>query len=88
MLKSYWPQATAVNACIKNEAETADVSVLLAVHQPSPLVQRNAGTNITTPATEKDLLEAFLTNDVPCGRVGCTDHRAVWRWQVAHHPLA
>lgn len=67
MLKSYWPQATAVNACIKNEAETADVSVLLAVHQPSPLVQRNAGTNLTTPATEKDLLEAFLTNDVPGG---------------------
>lgn len=67
MLKNYWPQAAAVNACIKNEAETADISVLLAVHQPSPLVQRNAGTNLTTAATEKDLLDAFLTNDVPGG---------------------
>lgn len=67
MLKNYWPQAAAVNACIKNEAETADISVLLAVHQPSPLVQRNAGTNLTTAATEKDLLEAFLSSDVPGG---------------------
>ena len=67
MLKDYWPQAAAVNACIKNEAETADISVLLAVHQPSPLVQRNAGTNLTTPATEKELLDAFLTSDVPGG---------------------
>lgn len=67
MLRNYWPQAAAVNACIKNEAETADISILLAVHQPSPLVQRNAGTNLTTAATEKDLLEAFLTDDVPGG---------------------
>ncbi|MBB4423903.1 type II secretory pathway predicted ATPase ExeA [Bradyrhizobium sp. CIR48] len=67
MLTNYWPQAAAVNACIKNEAETADISVLLAVHQPSPLVQRNAGTNLETLATEKDLLDAFLTNDVPGG---------------------
>ena len=32
MLEKYWPEADQVNACIKNEAETADVSVLLAVH--------------------------------------------------------
>ena len=64
---SYWPNAAAVNACIKNEAETAEVSVLLAVHQPSPLVQRNAGTRLVTPSTEKDLLDSFITDNVPGG---------------------
>jgi hypothetical protein len=67
MLQRYWPQAAEVNACIKNEAETADVAVLLAVHQPSPLVARNAGTLIETPATETELLSAFLTEHVPSG---------------------
>ncbi len=67
MLDSYWPSETAINACIKNEAETADVSVLLAVHQPSPLVQRHATTGNITPATEKDLLDSFLTDNVPTG---------------------
>ena len=67
MLESYWPKAAAVNACIKNEAETAEVSVLLAVHQPSPLIQRNAGTGIVTQSTERDLLDAFTTDNVPGG---------------------
>ncbi|WP_373085901.1 protein DpdH [Sneathiella sp.] len=67
MLESYWPKAPAVNACIKNEAETADVSVLLAVHQPSQLARRSAATGNSTPATEKDLLDAFLTDNVPSG---------------------
>ena len=67
MLESYWPTAAAVNACIKNEAETAGVSVLLAVHQPSPLVQRSVGTGFLTPASEIDLLEAFITDNVPGG---------------------
>lgn len=67
MLEKYWPEADEVNACIKNEAETADVSVLLAVHQPAPLTTRNAGTNIETAASEKSLLDAFLSDDVPGG---------------------
>ena len=67
MLERYWPEADQVNACIKNEAETADVSVLLAVHQPSQLTTRNAGTNIETPASEQELLDAFLSEDVPGG---------------------
>lgn len=67
MLERYWPQSEQVNACIKNEAETADVSVLLAVHQPTPLTTRNAGTNIETPASEQELLDAFLSDDVPGG---------------------
>lgn len=67
MLEKYWPEADHVNACIKNEAETADVSVLLAVHQPSQLTTRNAGTNIEEPASEQQLLDAFLFDDVPGG---------------------
>lgn len=67
MLERYWPEAEQVNACIKNEAETADVSVLLAVHQPTPLTTRNAGTNIESPASEQELLDAFLSEDVPGG---------------------
>ena len=67
MLESYWPKASSVNACIKNEAETADVSVLLAVHQPAPLVQRSASSGNITPSTEQDLLDAFLTENVPTG---------------------
>ena len=35
MIDAYWPNAAQVTACIKNEAETADVAVLLAVHQLS-----------------------------------------------------
>jgi hypothetical protein len=66
-LARYWPGAAEVDACIKNEAETADVAVLLAVHQPSPLVARSAGTLHESPATEADLLAAFLTDHVPGG---------------------
>jgi len=67
MLGSYWPKAAAVNACIKNEAETAHVSVLLAVHQPSPLVKRDTADGSLTPSTEMELLEAFMTDNVPGG---------------------
>jgi hypothetical protein len=66
-LERYWPQASQVDACIKNEAETADVAVLLAVHEPTPLIVRNVGTLLETPATEADLLSAFLTDHVPGG---------------------
>jgi hypothetical protein len=71
MLESYWPNADAVNACIKNEAETADVSVLLAVHQPTPLMTRAAVTNREGPTTEKQLLDAFLSDDLPGGYLLC-----------------
>jgi hypothetical protein len=71
MLDTYWPKADAVNACIKNEAETADVSVLLAVHQPTPLIARAAVTNRETAATEKQLLDFFLSDDVPSGYILC-----------------
>lgn len=67
MLERYWPEAAQVNACIKNEAETADVAVLLAVHQPSPLTTRDVGSGLPTAVTEEDLLSAFLTDNVPGG---------------------
>lgn len=67
MVETYWPGAASVNACIKNEAETADVAVLLAVHQASPLTTRDVGSGIETVVSEEDLLEAFLTDDVPGG---------------------
>jgi len=67
MLEKYWPETNQVNACIKNEAETADVSVLLAVHQPTLLTTRNAGTNIEAPVSEQELLDGFLSDDVPGG---------------------
>ncbi len=59
MLERYWPDADQVNACIKNEAETADVSVLLAVHQASQLTTRNAGTNIEAPAMSTSFTESL-----------------------------
>ncbi|RYG87877.1 MAG: hypothetical protein EON59_06105, partial [Alphaproteobacteria bacterium] len=67
MLTNYWPTASQVNACIKNEAETADVAVLLAVHQPSPLTTRDVGSGLETAVSENDLLKAFLSDDVPGG---------------------
>lgn len=71
MLEGYWPAADEVNACIKNEAETADVSILLAVHQPTPLIARAAVTNRESVVTEKQLLDFFLTDDVPSGYILC-----------------
>ena len=67
MLDLYWPKAKDVNACIKNEAETADVAVLLAVHQPSPLTTRDVGSGAQTVVSEANLLDAFLTDNVPGG---------------------
>jgi hypothetical protein len=51
----------AINQCIRTEAEAADDAVLLAVHEPIPLLVREAGTGIEEFKSEKDLLGAFLT---------------------------
>ena len=67
MLNVYWPSYEEINNCIKAEAETASDAVLLAVHQPTPLSKREAGAFVETPVTEHDLLEAFLTEDLPEG---------------------
>lgn len=67
MLENYWPTETQTNTCIKNEAETAGIAVLLAVHQPSALTTIDVGSGVATPVSEDDLLEAFLTDNVPGG---------------------
>ena len=66
-LERFWPEFEQINACIKNEAETADVSVLLAVHQSVQLIKHDAGTNIETLASERELLDTFLSDNVPSG---------------------
>jgi hypothetical protein len=67
VLLPYWPSLTEINRCIKTEAESASDAVLLAVHQETPLTIREAFSDENSPATEKDLLEAFLTDDMPEG---------------------
>jgi hypothetical protein len=68
-LKKYWPSHEEVNRCIKREAETASDAVLLAVHQNTPLVFRNAGSDIEFERDENQLLESFLTKDLPSGNL-------------------
>ena len=67
MLDRYWPRQEEIDRCIKAEAETAFEAVLLAVHQPMPLRVRNAGSQLETPATELNVLETFLTPNLPEG---------------------
>lgn len=66
-LLPYWPEKEEINRCIKTEAETASDAVLLAVHQETPLSIRNAGSTSKSPATEGDLLDSFLSPDLPEG---------------------
>lgn len=66
-LLNYWPTAEEVNSCIKPEAEGAPESVLLAVHQPSPLSYRQLPSGEKLPASEDDLYEYFMTANVPTG---------------------
>jgi hypothetical protein len=59
-LIDYWPSIKEVNQCIRTEAEAADDAVLLAVHEPTPLFVREAGTGAQETKTESDLLDEFL----------------------------
>jgi AAA domain len=67
ILSSYWPTQDQINRCIKTEAETASDAVLLAVHQETPLYVRNAGSHTKRSVKERDMLEDFLTQDLPEG---------------------
>lgn len=67
MVLHYWPDQDSVNACIKNEAETADDAVILAVHRPSIILRRAEGSETQTRMSEKDLLDAFTSDNVPGG---------------------
>ena len=66
-LLGYWPSLQEIDGCIKAEAETAPDAVLMAVHQTPPLVIRDAGTVRERVTTERKLLDAFLTPNVPEG---------------------
>jgi hypothetical protein len=66
-LSLYWPTREEISHCIRSEAETVDEAVLLAVHQPTPLVRREVGSQIERPATDQDLLRQFITDDLPTG---------------------
>lgn len=63
----YWPTREEVNNCVKAEAESASDAVLLAVHQPMSLLRRDEGSGVESQVSEHELLEAFLTDDLPQG---------------------
>lgn len=66
-LIDYWPTASEVNACIKPEAEGTSEAVLMAVHQPAPIVYRLAKSTEEIPTSEDELFEHFLSEDVATG---------------------
>lgn len=64
-LSNYWPTTAEVDACIKNEAETAAEAVLLAVHRKVEFVVELSGHQ--SEKNEDHLLKEFLTPNVPSG---------------------
>lgn len=69
-LLSLWPSETSVRACIKSEAEAIDEAVFLAVHQPMRFQRRDVGAGgSTVTRSESDLLDEFLTPNLPEGRL-------------------
>lgn len=66
-LSRYWPIRDEINRCIKAEAESASDAVLLAVHQAMPLLRRDEGSGVESQVSEHELLEAFLSDDLPQG---------------------
>jgi hypothetical protein len=63
----YWPTHEEIERCIKSQAESADVAVLLAVHQETPLSVRNVSGSGDAATTETEFLNAFLTPSLPEG---------------------
>lgn len=68
-LLNFWPSTEEINRCIKAEAESAHESLILAVHQSTPLAMRATATGdrVEHAVTEQQLLNAFLTQDLPTG---------------------
>lgn len=66
-LLQYWPTSDEINTCIKHEAEGAHDAVLLAVHRPSPLTYKLISSGEKFEASEEDLFEYLITDDVPSG---------------------
>jgi hypothetical protein len=70
LLLNLWPTEAEVRACIKQEAEAIDEAVLLAVHQPMRFQRRDVGAGgATITRSEDDLLDEFLTPNLPEGRL-------------------
>lgn len=59
-LDRYWPEQKNVAECIRTEAEAVHDAVLLAVHEPGPLITRSATGAVERGATEGELLEALM----------------------------
>jgi hypothetical protein len=70
-LLTYWPRQEDVSACVKTDAEASSEAVSLAVHQPMTFERRMIGgeSGSLPPCDENELLELFLTNNIPDGRV-------------------
>jgi len=70
-LLQLWPDEDAVASCIKHEAETVDKAVFLAVHQPMRFLRYGQGAKRGTQdqCTEQDLLDEFLHEKLPEGRL-------------------
>ena len=64
-----WPSPANCLECLTTEAESASNAVFLAVHQPMRLTRTtfSATNSDTKDVKEKDLLEAFLSDDLPSG---------------------
>lgn len=59
-LSDFWPTLDNIAECIRTEAEVVDDAVLLAVHEPGPLITRTANGAVERPATEADLLASLM----------------------------
>jgi hypothetical protein len=59
-LSDFWPSPQHIAECIRTEAEVVDDAVLLAVHEPGPLITRTANGAVERPATEPDLLASLM----------------------------
>jgi len=70
-LLMYWPRQDDVAACVKTDAEASSEAVSLAVHQPMRFERRIIGSEASTVSycDEHELLESFLTPNLPDGRV-------------------
>jgi hypothetical protein len=66
-LLPFWPTLAEIDTCIRTEAETAEEAILLAVHEPARLVRRAAYSKDESEADEKQLLEAFTSENLAGG---------------------
>ncbi|RKH18567.1 hypothetical protein D7X74_09200 [Corallococcus sp. CA047B] len=69
-LLPYWPTINNVKACISAEAETSSNAIFLAAHQAMKFeCRRVGGGQETEPRDERALIEAFMEDAPPEGRI-------------------